>query len=118
MTGEVRGEVTAIAAAAGQPVAVGVRGRGAGLFDHRTGRWRCTAAAPELTRLAVTGRGLLFGSGGAVLGVWETDSCARLASLPVPDQVTALAVGEIDGRQAVVAAAGGMMRAWTVQGGR
>jgi hypothetical protein len=118
LTGEVTGEVTAIAAAAGQPVAVGVRGRGAALFDHRTGRRRCTADAPELTRLAVTGGGLLFGSGGAVLRVWETGSCAPLTSLPVPDQVTALAVGEIGGRQAVVAAAGGMMRAWTVQGGQ
>lgn len=118
LTGEVAGEVTAIAAAAGQPVAVGVRGRGAALFDPRTGRRRCTADAPELTRLAVTGGGLLFGSGGAVLRVWETGSCAPLTSLPVPDQVTALAVGEIGGRQAVVAAAGGMMRAWTVQGGQ
>ncbi|GGP12123.1 serine/threonine-protein kinase [Nonomuraea glycinis] len=116
--GDVTGEVTAIAAAAGQPVAVGVRGRGADLFDHRTGRRTCAVSAPELTRLAMTGRGLLFGGGGAVLQVWDTASCAPLASLPVPDQVTALATGVIGGRQAVVAAAGGMMRAWTVQGGR
>ncbi len=118
VTGEVTGEVMAIAAAAGQPVAVGVRGRGADLFDHRTGRRTCAVSAPELTRLAMTGRGLLFGGGGAVLQVWDTASCAPLASLPVPDQVTALATGVIGGRQAVVAAAGGMMRAWTVQGGR
>ncbi|MGN9784666.1 WD40 repeat domain-containing serine/threonine protein kinase [Nonomuraea sp. ZG12] len=124
VTGGEMGEVLAIAAAPGQPVAVGVRGRGADLHDHRTGRRRCAVAAPdgaELTRLAITGaggRGLLYGSGGAVLHVWETGSCARLASVPVPDQVTALAVGEIGGRQAVVAATGGMMRVWTVRGGR